>query len=117
MPSHHLRVMGFPSNSLVSLKGSLVSPQGAPSITREIRSEFRFFNENYTFGDFLIDLLTVLNELFTNASRSTPTKRAPSMTREIWSEFRFFNENDIFLYFLIDLLSVVNEFNLFSIGE
>ena len=35
----------------------------SPSITREIRSEFSFFNENDTFVDFLIDLLSVLNEL------------------------------------------------------
>ena len=46
------------------LGGALVSPYGSPSITREIRSEFSFyFHEKYTFGDFLIDFLSVLNEL------------------------------------------------------
>ena len=41
---------------------SLVFPQGASSITREIRREFSFFNETDTFLIFVIDLLSVLNE-------------------------------------------------------
>ena len=35
-----------------------------PSNTREIPSTKWFFNENYTFWDFLIDSLSVLNEFF-----------------------------------------------------
>ena len=38
-------------------------PLRAPSIPREIQSEFSFFNKKYIFFDFLIDLLSVLNEL------------------------------------------------------
>ena len=44
-----------------SLKGPLLIPEGSPSITREVRREFSFFDENVTFFDFLIDLLSVLN--------------------------------------------------------
>ena len=41
----------------------LVEPLRGPSNTWEIRSGKRFLNDNYTSGDFLIDLLTVLNKL------------------------------------------------------
>ena len=45
-----------------SFKGSLVFSYGPPGNTREIQSEFSFFNENYTFGDFLIGLLSVFSK-------------------------------------------------------
>ena len=41
----------------------VVFPYGSPRITREIQSEFSFLTQNDTFSDFVIDCLSVLNEL------------------------------------------------------
>ena len=57
------RSLVFPGRSLVFPWLSLVFPEGAPSNTREIRREKHLFNENDTFGNCLIDLLSILNEL------------------------------------------------------
>ena len=54
---------GAASRSLVFPWRPLVLPQGPPSNTREIQSEFSLFNANITFSDFLIDFLSVSNEL------------------------------------------------------
>ena len=48
--------------SVIFVKKAKLTPN-FPSNTREIQSEFSFFDENYTFLDFLIDLLFALNEL------------------------------------------------------
>ena len=59
---HERRATGRPSDRSAQPSNDqadgrpIVFPYGPPSITRGIRSESSFFNENYTFVDFLIDL-------------------------------------------------------------
>ena len=47
----------------IEIRGSLVFPSEARSNSREIRSEFIFFNDNDSCFDLLIDFWSVLNEL------------------------------------------------------
>ena len=49
--------------SLVFVGGALVFPYGSPSNAKEFHSENGFLTEHDTFWDFLIRLLSVLNEL------------------------------------------------------